>query len=1029
VRLLGGLAVEGVPVLSLGSRKARAVLRRLAVAAGSYVGVDELVDAAWPDDPPARGAEQLAVLVSRLRGVVGTHRLEKHPAGYALHADWLDTTALRGHVTAGEAALVSGDVDGALREGRAAVALLQGPVLPEDESEAVLEERTVVERLATRARLLTAEAALRGGAPWEALELATLCREEDPYDEAALRVQLRSLAATSRTPVALTTYLDAAALLRDELGTEPEPATQEVYLDLLREQPPVREPVPPLERRLAGRDTELTELGAHWAAAADGSSRLVLVDGPAGIGKSTLLEAFQQQVLSSGLVLRAVPDVLGAELPLQPVLDALRPEATDELLGADRELLAPLLGLARTPSSTASAFAAVTTSGGRAVLLSALEAVLHRLGEAQPVLLLVDDGHLADETTAQLLHRCTRRDARHRLLVVVAARPGEGPTWQGERIPLTALDRAAVAALVGESRAEDLWQRSGGHPLFLAELARHEGDDLPASVLAAVAARCAGTDEVAETLRAAAVLGSPDDLDLLAAVAGKARTAVLDHLEGAVRQGLLVEDSRGFAFAHEMFREAFAAGVGATRAVTLHRDAARELSGRRTSDPRRVAHHADLGGEPLLAAQALTTAAGLASQRYEHAEACALLDRAITLEDTVERRLSRARVLLLLGRYGEAQADADEALAGGAGAPGLELAALVAYFERDLEGALVVADEAARTATDPEVAAGCWCLAGRALLTLGRLDEALERLSEAADLATGPMRAVAAVWRATTLTMRDGGTEAYRRARGATAASARNDPAVEPYRAMALGRAATSLDRPYEALQAFEHLAEVVERQQLGRFLGRADNYRSWVLRNLGAEAEAKDASATAWDLVGQVRDIGHAEAHSHAALDLADAALRVGDLDAAVGWLDRMAEAPTSAHVMKWRIDLRHALLRGRWALAARDLELAVEQAERVRSEADRLGVPRYSRQAEVLVARAALVGGDGVDLDQLEVTARALAKAAPLESWWLLAEIARESDEPRFRAMAEHRVEALLAGAGPYADQLRAAAARVLG
>jgi tetratricopeptide (TPR) repeat protein len=386
-------------------------------------------------------------------------------------------------------------------------------------------------------------------------------------------------------------------------------------------------------------------------------------------------------------------------------------------------------------------------------------------------------------------------------------------------------------------------------------------------------------------------------------------------------------------------------------------------------------------------------------------------------------------VLLLLGRYGEAQADADEALAHGAGAAGLELAALVAYFERDLERALELADEAARTATDPELAAGCWCLAGRTLLTLGRLDEALDRVSEAADLATGRMRAVTAVWRAQTLSLRDGGTEAYRLASGATAASARNDPAVEPYRALALGRAATDLDRPYEALQAFDHLADVVERQQLGRFLGRADNYRSWVLRNLGADAEAAQASAAAWDLVGQVRDIGHAEAHSHAALDHADAALRLGDLGTAQSWLDRMAAAPTSAHVMRWRIDLRHELLRGRWALAAGDAAQAAELADRVAAESTRIGVPRYTRLAEALAARAALATGDAVDLEALEGTALALAEGAPLESWWLVAELAQDTGEARFRALAEQRVQALLAGAGPYADHLRTAAHRLLG
>ena len=1028
MRLLGGLAVEGVPVLSLGSRKARAVLRRLAVGAGAYVSVDDLVLAAWPDDPPARAPEQLAVLVSRLRGVVGAERLERHPAGYALHPDWLDTTVLRGHVVAAENALAAADLAAALDHGRAAVALLQGPVLPEDESEAVLEERTAVDRLAARGRLVTAEAALLTDSPWEALELATRCREEDPYDEAALRVQLRALAATSRTPTAITTYLEAAEQLRDELGTEPETATQQVYLGLLREQPPPREPAVTPERRLAGRDEELGVLGQAWQEASTGAARLVVVTGPAGIGKSSLVEALELQVSGAAVVLRAGPDVLGAELPLQPVLDALRPVASDDVLGGDRELLAPLLGLARTPSSTASAFAAVTTTSGRAVLLTALEAVLHRLGTEQPVLLLLDDGHLADETTAQLLHRCTRRGSGHRLLVVVAARPDAGPSWQGQSLALGALGRDAVASLVGEPRADDLWRRSGGHPLFLAELARHEDDDLPASVLAAVAARCAGTDDVADTLRAAAVLGSPDDVELLAAVQDRSPSDVLGQLEGAVRQGLLVEDARGFAFAHDLFREAFVAGVGVTRAAALHRDAAHALAARRSADARRVAHHADLGGEPVLAAAALTTAATLASQRYEHAEARALLDRAVELEDSPARRLARARVLLLLGRYDEAQADADAALTGGAGAPGLELAALVAYFERDLEGAFELADEAARAATDAELAAGCWCLAGRALLTLGRLDQALEVLSEAADLATGPMRAVAAVWRAMVLTMRNGDAESYRLARSATAASARNDPAVEPYRALALGRSATNLDRPYEALQVFDHLAEVVERQQLVRFLGRADNYRSWVLRNLGADAEARDASTTAWELVGSVADLGHAEAHGHAALDLADAALRAGDLSTAVEWLDRMATAPTSPHVMKWRIDLRHDLLRGRSALAGGEVDEAAELAARVDAEAARLGVPRYARLAEQLAARAELAAGGTVDLDRLEDTALALADAAPLESWWLLGELATATGEQPFHDLAEARVDALVAGSGPYADTLRAAATRLL-
>ena len=56
---------------------------------------------------------------------------------------------------------------------------------------------------------------------------------------------------------------------------------------------------------------------------------------------------------------------------------------------------------------------------------------------------------------------------------------------------LDALDRAAAAALVGPARAEELYQRSKGHPLFLTELAQQAaGARLPASLVESVRARC-----------------------------------------------------------------------------------------------------------------------------------------------------------------------------------------------------------------------------------------------------------------------------------------------------------------------------------------------------------------------------------------------------------------------------------------------------------------------------------------------------------------------------------------------------------
>src|SRR4051794_20501490 len=107
VRVLGGLAVEGVDLTRLGSRKARRLLARLALARGAPVSVDALIDTVWGDDPPSQPAEQLSVLISRLRSAMHT-ALPRTAAGYALEAGWLDVAALAELVAEAQARMRSG---------------------------------------------------------------------------------------------------------------------------------------------------------------------------------------------------------------------------------------------------------------------------------------------------------------------------------------------------------------------------------------------------------------------------------------------------------------------------------------------------------------------------------------------------------------------------------------------------------------------------------------------------------------------------------------------------------------------------------------------------------------------------------------------------------------------------------------------------------------------------------------------------------------------------------------------------------
>src|SRR5882762_5715785 len=95
VRLLGGLDVEGLDERAIGSRKARTLVKVLALARGGPVTADAVIEAVWPgDDVPAKPMEQIGVLVSRLRSVLGGERLLRTDAGWALTVDWLDIAEL-----------------------------------------------------------------------------------------------------------------------------------------------------------------------------------------------------------------------------------------------------------------------------------------------------------------------------------------------------------------------------------------------------------------------------------------------------------------------------------------------------------------------------------------------------------------------------------------------------------------------------------------------------------------------------------------------------------------------------------------------------------------------------------------------------------------------------------------------------------------------------------------------------------------------------------------------------------------------
>ena len=187
VRVLGDFGVDGIEPQAFGSRKARLALQLIALGGGQAVPAGVLIDALWETAPPTRPEDQLAVLMSRLRSVLGRDRIEHRDQGYLLHCDWLDATELAVLTREVEARREGGHATGAVAAARVALSLIRGDGPRPLPGEWAQLRQAELERLIGRARLVAATALLEAGDWMAAADAASAAAERDPYDEAALR--------------------------------------------------------------------------------------------------------------------------------------------------------------------------------------------------------------------------------------------------------------------------------------------------------------------------------------------------------------------------------------------------------------------------------------------------------------------------------------------------------------------------------------------------------------------------------------------------------------------------------------------------------------------------------------------------------------------------------------------------------------------------------------------------------------------------------------------------------------------------
>jgi predicted ATPase len=329
---------------------------------------------------------------------------------------------------------------------------------------------------------------------------------------------------------------------------------------------------------LLEREAALADLDLARYQATSGQGRVALVSGEAGIGKTSLVDCFADYHQRNLRVLWGGCDALSAPRPLGPVHD-IAAQVGGTLANV-------LLGAASS-----------------AVVFGAVLAELQRL----PTIAIVEDVHWADDATLDVLRYVGRRIGRTSALLVLTYRTDEispsGPLRRllGDlassdtalRIQLPPLSERAVATLVGD-RAIDalaLHRQSGGNPFFVTEVLANTAPGLPSTIRDAVLGRTARLSCAARSLLEAATVAGPRvESWLLASIAPDQRHAV-DECLGA---GVLLEHADGFAFRHELARQAVLDAIPAARRAELHRrvlDALESLPAGR-AELARLAQHA-----------------------------------------------------------------------------------------------------------------------------------------------------------------------------------------------------------------------------------------------------------------------------------------------------------------------------------------------------------------------------------------------------------------------------------------------------
>ncbi len=685
IRLLGELQVGAcdAPTALPASRKTRALLAYLTVTAKRHLR-SELCSLFWEDAADPRAG--LRWSLTKIRQVLGARDaslIRADRESVELLADRVETDLRRladlvgstrvDCTQMGRDALIEA---GALFRGE----FLEGLELPACYAyhEWCLAQRETAAR--RHEQVLVALVESHRDDAEQALRHARALVSHNPLNERGHIELMRALGALGRRREALAQFAQCCQIFERELNLGPPAGLEEARLGLFAQTEgrsdgdgvvnsarDVRDAAGHMRAGFVGRTAELGEFVRSFEIARTATTpEALLVTGVAGIGKTRLLDEFERHVaLGHGHTLRGRAYEAERVRPFGYWIDALR--------ALPRGILAPAVDAALRPLTQAGA--GQSRASDRDSLFDAVLAALSDLAKSGPVVVLVDDLHWIEASSAALLHYVIRRSTATAVLFAFTGRTGEmednasaqnlvaalARAQRLRRIALGPLDEHDARSLVGAvTKARDpglIVDQAKGNPLILLELARARDTGgvsmgLLGRILELRLSRL--SQGAAQLLDWASAFGQAFALEPLIAARGDEAGSVDQQLSELERHELIcaVGDS-GYEFGHDLIQQAAYSRISQPRRRLMHKAIAQALSLEADAHPEtfgEIVHHAALAGQHAVAARASISAGEHGLRVFANREAAEVARRGLRHAAHTPESPARAQLVMSLLR-------------------------------------------------------------------------------------------------------------------------------------------------------------------------------------------------------------------------------------------------------------------------------------------------------------------------------------------------------------------------------------------